>query len=125
MRSRLANDKQTILFREETCQFWQERTGESVSVDDAAQAIINVAAVFDLLAKWDQQANESENSEHHSDERGNCSAEENQPPLDDQQSRSAPVRRSGSTASSVATEATTRSGRVLQPTAGFGNGDLA
>lgn len=78
MRSQLAENNQTIIFRQETCRFWEERTGDQVSMDDAAQAIANVTAFFDLLAKWDRQSHESEKGEHYCNEHDNsCSQEEN------------------------------------------------
>lgn len=36
-----------------TQRFWEERTGERVSKDEAGEAIGSVAALFDLLASWD------------------------------------------------------------------------
>jgi len=37
----------------DTARFWTERTGEHVSDEDAREAICNVAAFVDLLARWD------------------------------------------------------------------------
>jgi len=39
-----------------TREFWSHRTGAAVSADDACQAIGNVAALFDLLERWDREA---------------------------------------------------------------------
>jgi len=41
----------------ETQCFWQERTGEALSDEDAREAIRNVSAFFDLLHEWDTDAN--------------------------------------------------------------------
>jgi hypothetical protein len=38
-----------------TCRFWQQRSGEYVSEEGAREAIRNVAALFDLLARWDAE----------------------------------------------------------------------
>jgi hypothetical protein len=38
-----------------TMDFWQKRTGRSVSVEDARQMIANVSGFFNLLAKWDKE----------------------------------------------------------------------
>jgi len=38
---------------EDTRRFWQARTGERVSDEDAREAVRNVTAFFDLLARWD------------------------------------------------------------------------
>ncbi|MCE5239794.1 hypothetical protein LLH23_15105 [bacterium] len=40
----------------DTRRFWQERTGEAVSEEDAREIIRNLAGFFDLLHEWDQAA---------------------------------------------------------------------
>lgn len=42
----------------ETQRFWQARTGEHLSEEDAREAIRNIAAFFDLLARWDRGADD-------------------------------------------------------------------
>ena len=51
-------DGLSAAFLGETRRFWRERTGESVSEDDARQAIRNVASFLDLLASWDMPADD-------------------------------------------------------------------
>lgn len=38
---------------DETRRYWQEQTGEALSDEDARQAISNLSAFLDLLAKWE------------------------------------------------------------------------
>ncbi len=40
--------------------FWEERTGEQVSDEDAREAVRSIAAFFDLLAEWDGAEEEQE-----------------------------------------------------------------
>jgi hypothetical protein len=39
---------------EATQRFWEERTGEHLSDEDAREAIRNVSAFIDLLASWER-----------------------------------------------------------------------
>ena len=38
---------------EDTVRFWQRRTSERVSAEDAAECIRNVAEFFRLVSRWD------------------------------------------------------------------------
>ena len=40
----------------ETARFWEARTGQHVTDEDAREAIRNTASFFDLLASWDRDA---------------------------------------------------------------------
>jgi len=44
---------------EETRRFWEARTGQPVSEEDAREIIHNLAAFFDLLDKWDRETQEA------------------------------------------------------------------
>jgi hypothetical protein len=44
---------------EETRRFWEARTGQPVSEEDAREIIHNLAALFNLLDKWDRQTREA------------------------------------------------------------------
>lgn len=50
-------------FLDDTRRFWQVRTGEHVSDQDAREAVGNVAALFDLLAGWDTRSPDSEDED--------------------------------------------------------------
>ncbi len=41
---------------EETKRFWQARTGESISDEDARQMIENITGFFKVLIEWDEKA---------------------------------------------------------------------
>ncbi|HCA48693.1 MAG TPA: hypothetical protein DEP45_15475 [Armatimonadetes bacterium] len=47
-------------FIEETREFWQQRTGQPVSREDAREAVQNTAAFMELLAGWEQAECDSE-----------------------------------------------------------------
>jgi hypothetical protein len=47
----------------QTISFWQERTEQPVSSEDARQMIANVAGFFHLLAEWDRQAHQDATSQ--------------------------------------------------------------
>ncbi len=51
---------------ETTRRFWEERTGEPVSEDDAREAVRNVGKLFDLLSRWDE-AEQSESADAEAD----------------------------------------------------------
>ncbi|MCX6630817.1 MAG: hypothetical protein NTW28_24640, partial [Candidatus Solibacter sp.] len=53
---------------EDTRRFWRERTGQRVSAEEAREAIGNVAALFDLLTRWDDSA--VSNAESEPEDRG-------------------------------------------------------
>ena len=42
---------------QETARFWEARTGQHVTDEDAREAIRNTASFFDLLASWDRDSN--------------------------------------------------------------------
>jgi hypothetical protein len=42
-----------------TQQFWERRAGQQVSRGDASEAVRNVRAFLDLLARWDDDARTS------------------------------------------------------------------
>ena len=47
-------------FIEETREFWQQRTGQPVSREDAREAVQNTAAFVELLGRWEQAEGNSE-----------------------------------------------------------------
>jgi hypothetical protein len=53
-------------FIEETREFWQQRTGQPVSREDAREAVQNAAAFVELLARW-EQAGDAEVDEEQKD----------------------------------------------------------
>ena len=45
---------------ETTQRFWEKRTGEPVSEEDARETIRNVVGFFDLLDQWDRDVEHEE-----------------------------------------------------------------
>lgn len=43
---------------EHTIAFWEKRTGEACSHEDARQIVANIAGFFDLLTEWDRKDQE-------------------------------------------------------------------
>ena len=50
-------------FIEETRDFWQQRTGEPVSHEDAREAVQNASAFIELLAEWERAEGDSESGD--------------------------------------------------------------
>ncbi len=49
-------DKEQII--KETCEFWESRTGQSLTDEDAREIIENITGFFKIIAKWDSKAKE-------------------------------------------------------------------
>ena len=49
-------DKQQFL--KETREFWEKRTGQPVTDEDAREIIANITGFFKVIAKWDSRAKE-------------------------------------------------------------------
>ena len=45
-------------FIRETREFWEKRTGQSITDEDAREIIANVTGFFKVIAKWDSRAKE-------------------------------------------------------------------
>jgi len=43
---------------EETTDFWSQRTGEEISLEDGREAAANAVSFFQLLSNWDDHATE-------------------------------------------------------------------
>jgi hypothetical protein len=40
--------------------FWNERTGQEISPEDARQMVVNVSGFFTVLAEWERQTKEED-----------------------------------------------------------------
>lgn len=45
-------------FIQETREFWEKRTGQPLTDEDAREIIANVTGFFKVIAKWDSRAKE-------------------------------------------------------------------
>jgi len=54
---------------DKTVDFFRQRTGVTVSRDDAHQAIENIAKVFALLDRWDRRSANRDREEKHTKEK--------------------------------------------------------
>ena len=55
--------KQTQNIFNQTITFWNERTGQEFSQEDAREMVANVPGFFTVLAEWQQRATEDEGSD--------------------------------------------------------------
>jgi len=49
-----------LQFIKETREFWEKRTGQPVTDEDAREIIVNITGFFKVIAKWDSKAKEKE-----------------------------------------------------------------
>lgn len=52
-----ASEKQQFI--RETREFWEKRTGQPITEEDAREIIANVTGFFKVIAKWDNRAKEN------------------------------------------------------------------